>query len=195
MGKGLEQVFLELEERSEKTTLTIQNALETLSGRGYPILLILLSIPFCQPIQIPGFSTPFGIIIAFIGLRVAFGHHIWLPESLLSKTISSSVVKKLVKYGLWLNRKVKRITKERMEYLCGSSFQVFNGVLLFLLGIFLALPLPIPLSNLMAAWAILLISFGLLERDGYFIIAGYVMAFICLIVILGIFFFIKGIFF
>ena len=50
---------------------------------------------------------------------------------------------------------------------------VVNGLVIALLGIFLALPLPIPLSNLTAAWAIFLIAFGLLEDNGIFVLIGY----------------------
>lgn len=51
-----------------------------------------------------------------------------------------------------------------------------NGLAICLLGILLALPLPIPLSNLTAAWSILLIAFGILEDDGLFVIIGYLVA-------------------
>jgi hypothetical protein len=37
----------------------------------------------------------------------------------------------------------------------------------------LLLPLPIPFSNLLPAWAIFLVACGLLERDGLFIVLGY----------------------
>ena len=55
----------------------------------------------------------------------------------------------------------------------------------------LLLPLPIPFSNTIPAWGILLIAGGLLERDGVFIIAGYVatllgVAFLVVIWIFGI---------
>ena len=37
----------------------------------------------------------------------------------------------------------------------------------------LLLPLPVPFSNVIPAWGVMLIAGGLLERDGAFIIAGY----------------------
>jgi len=39
----------------------------------------------------------------------------------------------------------------------------------------LLLPLPIPFTNSFPAWAILLLAAGLLERDGLFILGGYVV--------------------
>jgi hypothetical protein len=48
----------------------------------------------------------------------------------------------------------------------------------------LLLPLPIPFTNSFPAWTILLLAAGLLERDGLFILAGY------LIFAAGVFYFI-----
>jgi hypothetical protein len=52
----------------------------------------------------------------------------------------------------------------------------FHAVLMLLAACFLALPLPIPLSNTAPAWVVLLIAAGLLERDGLSIAAGYAVA-------------------
>jgi hypothetical protein len=66
--------------------------------------MLLFSLPFCQPIQIPGFSTPFGILLAFIGLRIAFGHRVWFPKKLLEKKISYRVLKKFLLLPLELQK-------------------------------------------------------------------------------------------
>jgi hypothetical protein len=45
---------------------------------------------------------------------------------------------------------------------------------MFLAALTLLLPLPIPFTNSFPAWTILLIAAGMLERDGWFILAGYI---------------------
>jgi hypothetical protein len=67
-------------------SLSLFEIMGILSGKGRTLLLILLSLPFCQPIQIPGMSTPFGLMIAFIGFRMSFGKNAWLPKKVMSKT-------------------------------------------------------------------------------------------------------------
>ncbi|MEI6035553.1 MAG: exopolysaccharide biosynthesis protein [Verrucomicrobiae bacterium] len=42
--------------------------MDRLQGRVYTLLLVLLCLPFCQPIALPGLSTPFGVVIALLGL-------------------------------------------------------------------------------------------------------------------------------
>lgn len=163
-----------LQEEAKTSPVTIRKILRILSGKGRPLILILLCLPFCQPIQIPGFSTPFGLAIAFIGLRIAMGKNAWLPQSLLSKQIKAHTLEIITKKTLLVLKKIKPWIHPRMYWLCHSPFmEVFNGFVIFVLGIFLALPLPIPLSNLTAAWSIFLISLGMLEDDGLFVMLGY----------------------
>ncbi len=161
-------------EMKEKPSLTIETILSVLSGKGRPLLIILLALPFCQPIQIPGLSIPFGLVIAFIGLRMTFGKHIWLPEKLLRKTVSTTTLEKITDKAHALIKKIKRWIHPRIHWACHSLLmEKLNGVTLFLSGILLALPLPIPLSNIAAAWAIFLIALGVLEDDGLFVLIGY----------------------
>lgn len=163
-----------LEKSQKQTTISIGEILEILSGKGRVLILIFLSLPFCQPLQIPGLSTPFGLVIAFIGFRMALGKRVWLPKNVRLKTVSSATIQKISRKCLKLMTKMTPLIHSRLKWLCEPRvMHVCNGFLIVLLGIFLALPLPIPLTNLSAGWAIFLLSIGLLEDDGFFILAGY----------------------
>ncbi len=173
----LEEEMLLLQEKSAHGFISLREFLHILSGKGRFLLLILLSIPFCQPIQIPGLSIPFGLAIAFLSLRMAFGKHIWLPQWILKKTIPSSTIKKITSRTLKLLKKMHRWTHPRLSSLCHyPGVKILNGITLTILGFFLALPIPVPLSNLSAAWSILLISWGCLEDDGVFLLIGYILS-------------------
>lgn len=166
-----------LEKARRNPTLLIEEILEILSGKGRSLILIFLSLPFCQPLQIPGLSTPFGIVIAFIGLRMAFGKRLWLPKKILSKSIPSTTIQKVTKKSLKMMNKMRRFIHPRLSWLCDHALmKVVNGLLIVLLGVFLALPLPIPLTNLAAGWSIFLVSLGLLESDGICVIIGYLVS-------------------
>ncbi len=183
-----ENSFLLVKARANDA-LTIRELLQILSRRGYPLLLLLFSLPFCQPIQIPGFSTPFGLLIVFVGLRMAFGHRIWLPSWVLNKTIPQQVLYQITHKGLWLTNKLTKFTSVRWEWISQNPIlQTISGLLICILGLILALPLPIPLSNMVVAWAILFISIGLLEDDGYFILLGYGIGILSLMLFGGLFY-------
>lgn len=175
--KSFEQKILLLQRQSKGRTVSIAQVLHALSGRGRDFVVIILSLPFCLPLQIPGLSTPFGLAIAFIGTRMAFAKHTWLPKKILSKKIPGRAFNKMTTKVLWLRKKVKCWTHPRLVSLSSSpSMKVMNGVLICILGIILALPLPIPFSNLATAWSLFLICLGKLENDGVLIIAGYAIS-------------------
>lgn len=158
--RTLEDEILLLQQEGKNKSLSIAEILEVMAGKGRPLVLILLSLPFCQPIQIPGLSTAFGLAIAFIGLRISLQTKIWLPKALMDRTIPSHTLMKVTESSLHLIRKMKRWVHPRFMWICHSSFmEMMHGIMVVMLGILLALPIPVPMSNLTAAWSILLISF------------------------------------
>ncbi|MBS0647177.1 MAG: exopolysaccharide biosynthesis protein [Verrucomicrobia bacterium] len=174
----LEQSFtLLLQTCAQKPFLLFKEILGILAGKSYFLLFIILSLPFCQPLQIPGISTPFGIAIMFIGFATMLKKNIWLPKKILLKQISSPHVEKIVKSCLSLMKKIRVVLRLRMVWLCKNKvLQPINGLLFIILGFLLALPLPIPLTNLTSGWSIFLIALGLLEDDGIFVLGGYLIA-------------------
>jgi hypothetical protein len=68
----------------------------------------------------------------------------------------------------------------------GPTLGRFNGLLLAFSGILLMSPLPLPLSNTLPAYGALFLAAGTLERDGYAILAGYVMVLLTIIYIGGV---------
>ena len=190
-----EDLALLLEKSQRQPTISIGEILKILSGKGRALILIFLSLPFCQPLQIPGLSIPFGLVISFIGFRMAFGKHVWLPKNVLLKTVPSATIQKISQKGLKFLTKIRRLIHPRLSWLYESRpMHVCNGLLIVLLGIFLALPLPIPLTNLSAGWAICLLSIGLLEDDGVFLLAGYLVALLTIVFLILLAFSIKWIF-
>lgn len=173
-NKTLEESILFLQKKAENGPISIEEIFRALPGKGQALILILLSFPFCQPIQIPGISIPFGLAIVFVALRTAFGRRAWLPKKILSRTIAAHTIEKIAVNFFLLTKKMKRWIHPRMRWMCHSpSMHVVNGLTISILGIFLALPLPVPFSNLTAAWSIFLIALGMLEDDGVFVLAGY----------------------
>jgi len=157
-------------------TLTLGELETILQGRGFALFILLLSLPFCAPIVIPGLSIPFGIVITFLGLRIVFGRKPQLPGFILHKKVTFKVLEKIVAVGLKLCVRMEKIARPRMEFLRVWPGMInLIGVGLVSGGIQLLLPLPplIPLSNTIPAISVVLLTAGLIERDGVFVLAGY----------------------
>lgn len=173
-NSSLEEDVLLLQEKGKNTSISIGEILNILSEKSHPLIILFLSLPFCQPLQIPGLSTPFGIAIVFIGLKMACGKYVWLPKKILGKPITPQILQKITEKTLWFLKKMNRWVYPRLAcFYCYPISQIINGLLISVLGILLALPLPTPFSNLMAAWSILFIALGLLKDDGVCILIGY----------------------
>lgn len=181
-NSSIEENLESIQEKLNIQSWTIQELFDSLRGKGYPFLIILFSLPFCQPIQIPGFSTPFGIVLVFIGLRMIFGRRIWWPKWILKKHISPTLLRAIVKKSLVFFRLIRPLIHARLRWLCEGGFYYLHGGFVVLMGGFLALPLPIPLSNLVAAWSLLCMGLGLIEEDGVIVSLSYLVGLIGLLV-------------
>lgn len=162
--------------------VSLGKILHVLAGRGQAVLLILFSLPFCQPIQIPGFSTPFGILLCFIGLRIAFGHKVWLPKTILERQISFKTLKKISEIAVKITNKLRFLISTRLTWLVTNPFlHLIHGLMIALLGVLLALPIPFPMTNFFTAYPILAFGLAFLEDDGVMIIIAYALSLICLL--------------
>ncbi len=162
--------------RADGRSLTLGELEEILQGRGFALFILLLSLPFCAPISIPGLSIPFGVVITFLGLRIVFGRKPELPKFILRKEIKYAVLEKIVNLGLRLCTRMEKIARPRMAFLRRWPGMInLIGLGLASGGIQLLLPLPplIPLSNTLPAISVVLLTAGLIERDGVFVLAGY----------------------
>jgi hypothetical protein len=173
----IEEDILLLQEKGKNRSISIGEILNILSEKGQSLMILFLSLPFCQPLQIPGLSIPFGLAIAFIGMKMAFGNYASLPKAILIKSITPETLQKITEKILWLLKKIKRWMSPRLTWLCyDPTIEIINGLLISILGVLLALPLPTPFSNLMVAWSILFIGLGLLKDDGVFVLIGYFLS-------------------
>jgi hypothetical protein len=154
----------------------LREAIVVLGVRAYTLLLILLSLPFITPIPLPGLSTPFGLGIGLIALRLMLGQKPWLPEKILSRPIPPGFFGKVFKFAAGIIRFLEKLLRPRLTFLTDTTVLYrMHAALMVLAAVALLLPLPIPFTNTFPAWTVILVAAGLLERDGLFIIGGYVI--------------------
>jgi len=164
-------------EHADGEGVTIRRVVEILRGRGLDVLVIVLALPFCTPIPLPGLSTPFGLVLMFFGLRIAFRKRPWLPRRLLEVEIPYPTLSKIINAGLAISTRLEKLLHPRLQFLKDwASFSSLNGLAILLSAFVLSLPLPIPFTNALPAWSIVLIAAGMMEDDGAVILAGYLMS-------------------
>jgi hypothetical protein len=159
-------------------SMTIGELEQILQGRGFGLFLLLLSLPFAFPVAIPGLSVPFGIVIMLLGLRITFGMKPSLPGFILRREVKYALLEKIVRFGLKLCTKMEKLVRPRMHFLQRWPGMInLIGLAITSGGFLLSLPLPplIPFSNTIPALSVILLTAGLVERDGLLVLFGHLM--------------------
>jgi hypothetical protein len=165
-----------LQDQVKGKSLTLAELKQSLSGRGSPLLLILLALPFCF-ISIPVLSTPFGIAISLIGASLAIGREPWLPEFIMERRLSNTRLAQILAAAIKIARQLEKYVRPRLDFWhAGPGMLRLIGVAIAIAGLGLMLPLPIPFSNNVPAWAVVLLAVGMMEKDGLCVLLGHLTA-------------------
>jgi hypothetical protein len=157
--------------------VTLRQLLAVMGENGLLLLCGLMSLPFLFPVSIPGVSTVFGAGIVLIGVAVTFNTLPWLPKNLADRQLEIEKLRPVLERGVRFLRKLDKFFKPRLSILTTGGFiNRFNGLALVAAGLLLMFPLSIiPFSNTLPGVAILLLSTGISQRDGLFVLGGYIM--------------------
>lgn len=166
--------------RGREVTLSELAAVGDESEDAYFLLALLLSLPFCQPVPLAGLSTPFGLMLAAIGWAMARGKPFRVPDRLANVRVPHTFVPLLLSVAArmvaWLEAHLRR---RRVSLARSPAWRRLHGVTILICAVMLALPLPIPFSNVFSAMPIPLLAAALLEDDGVMVIRAYVVSLVC----------------
>ena len=175
---------------AEGKAMSLAQIASHLKERGWALLVLFLAAPFPIP-NIPGISVPFGIAIALIGWAFMLRRRPWLPQFVMKTTLQFSTLEKVVPFIARLMERLERWTKPRQKWLVNGPVNTsLIGLAIVSGGFFLALPLPIPLTNGPPALSIIFLIVGMLCRDGIMVLIGYILgilswAYLALWLVLG----------
>jgi hypothetical protein len=162
----------QLADREEHDELTLGGLMDELQGRVYTLLLLVLALPMCQPVPLPGLSTPFGVAIALLGLRFALSQRPWMPKRLLATKLSGNFFPAVMRGGARVLGIFEKLLHPRMTGIFEfGQMRFLAGTVVCLCGLLLLLPLPIPGTNMLPALTVILTAAAFSERDGYCLIA------------------------
>jgi hypothetical protein len=159
--------------------LSLGTLLKRTGEKGFGIISGLLTLPLMIPIPVPlaGFSTLLGAGTIFMGLQLALGFsQPSLPPAIAHLKLSPAISQRLLKNLKRVLRPVEGFAQTRLLRLSHHGlFRRLVGLCLTWNALLMALPLPIPFTNLLPAYTILVLSIGILESDGLFFLLGYGM--------------------
>ena len=155
-------------------TITLRELLERCGREGMLMVCAIACLPFLIPVSIPGVSTVFGAAIVLLAVALFLNRLPWLPRRILDKPLPAAKLRPVLLKGVGLVGKLDRWLQPRWSGLTTTPMQRVNSAVLVFGGLLLMAPLGlIPFSNTVPAVGILLLTVGMMQRDGLFVLLGY----------------------
>jgi hypothetical protein len=178
LGDLLDQV--EDTARSEDP-VSVEMILRAVGRRSFGPLLLLVGLVTLAPIigDIPGVPTLMGVLLLLTAGQLLMGRdHIWLPQWILSRSVSRETLCKAIRAIRKPSRFVDRWLKPRLEPLTQGVGFYFVAAVCVLIAALLPFMELIPFSANGAGIALTAFGLAVLARDG-------LLALLALVVILG----------
>lgn len=152
--------------------VTFGELMHTLHERGFGLLMAVFVLPNCVPVPIPpGMSTVFSLPLLFLSIQMVVGlDSPWLPEWLKRKRIKRSTLAKMVEFVAPKLKRLEKVMHPRLSFASSNYGERVIGIFWLIFAISIAVPMI--MTNFVPGIGILIMSMGLLARDGVTIIAG-----------------------
>lgn len=156
-------------ERARRAPLSIGAVFDELGRDGIAMLLVILNLPFLQPLSLGPVASAGGLVIAAIGWQMARGKpSLWLPRRMRDSALTAAAWEKLLGACRWLVVKFARYTRTRhTRWTDGERGHRIAGWFAVVGGLLLAFPMfGMPFGNMLPALVVVCAAVAVLERDG-----------------------------
>ncbi|WP_425071881.1 exopolysaccharide biosynthesis protein [Sagittula sp. S175] len=160
----------------EDDRISVEDALARVGSRSFPAVILVPAVLVVSPLSgIPTMPSLSGLLVLFITLQVLLGRkHLWLPGFITRRSISAS---KMTRALDWLARPaafMDRHSHDRLRFLVRGPTRVFAYIATAVLAAGWPLLEILPFVTSFAAGAVSMIMYGLMVRDGFYTLWGYV---------------------
>ncbi len=174
------EILTDLAEDRQRERISVADIFSAMGDRAFGALMLIFALPNIIPTP-PGTSAILGAPLIFLSAQLMLGMKPWLPAVIAKRSMAREDFAGLIlRLAPWISR-AERLLKPRLTYLVHPPAEYAVGFFCLVLAVILFLP--VPLGNILPALAICIFSFGILERDGLWIIAGLVNTVVALLVI------------
>ncbi len=158
---------------------TLEELAHRTSHAGFGLIVVFVCLPFLQPIPMGGLSTVFGPFVALQGFRMWRGDkEIRMPAWMGKRRIEEKTLRLLLGAAAKCFGVAERFCRPRWRFALASERVAGAGIALA--GALLALPFPIPLSNMICAGPATFLALSGLEEDGLMAALGWLGLFLAL---------------
>jgi hypothetical protein len=163
--------------------IPIRDVIDAMDSVGFGLVLMIFAFGIVIPTP-PPFPSIISIPLVVFSFQMAIGYSSpKLPKRFLNVSLKRSVLAMLIQKSALVIRKIEHFLKPRLYFMNHPTAERIVGAFIFLFSSFILMPMP--LSNYIPGIGILVISFGLLSKDGLVTILGIVIGIIGIAVSIG----------
>jgi hypothetical protein len=167
----LEDAAKQYKASEQADRVSIGELMEVLHERGFGILLVIFVLPNCIPIPAPGLVSLTALPLLFLSGQMLWGaDHPWLPSWINGKTIKRSLLATVVSKASPVMRKIEKLLRQRASFASSETGEKIVGGFCLLFS--LCILIPLPWTNFIPGYGILVMALGLLSRDGVVMLLG-----------------------
>lgn len=167
------QVIEDLVNKTSSDRVPIKDLVDAMDSIGFCLAIMIFAFGIIIPLP-PPFPSIISIPLVIFSMQMVAGYGSpKLPKRFSNLSVKRSVLAMLIKRSSPYIRKVEKILKPRLSFMTSAIAERIIGAFILIFASFILLPMP--LSNFIPGLGILIISFGLLGKDGLVVILGIVV--------------------
>jgi hypothetical protein len=164
------QVIEDVVNKSSADRIPIRDLIDAMDGSGFGLAIMIFAFGITIPLP-PPFPSIISMPLVVFSIQMIMGYSSpRLPKRFANLSVKRSVLAMLVSKSAPYIRKVERILKPRLSFMKTAFAERVIGVFILMFSSFILLPMP--LSNFIPGVGILIISFGLIGKDGLVMLSG-----------------------
>ncbi len=170
------QVIEDVVNKSDSDRILVSDLVEAMETIGFGFVMTIFSLCAIVPLPPPAPSI-MALPLVIFSAQLMLGYQApKLPKVFAKRSVKRSTVAMLVQRSSPYLRKVERILRPRLSFMTSNTAEKIIGFLSLMFSSFILMPMP--LSNFIPGLGVLIISLGLLGKDGLLVICGMIVGLI-----------------
>lgn len=158
-----------------RSKINMRHVFNMMEDDSLLIIIAILSVLNIILAPLPINSFVLGIPLMILSIAYIFKIDLASKKyKWMRRPLKCAKMRKYIPHSKPIFTKLDKYVSPRFHFFVKSNFRIFAGLILLFLAVVIFLP--IPFANIPGSIGMLLISVGLLQKDGLFVIMGYTIA-------------------
>lgn len=174
------QVIEDIVNKSSADRISIRDLVEAMEAAGFGLTMMIFAFGVLIPLP-PPIPSIIALPLLVFSVQMLLGYSApRLPKKFTNMTVKRSIIATVVQRSSPYIRKIERILRHRLSFMFLPISERIIGAFAFSFSAFIAIPLPF--TNFVPGLGILIMSFGLLGKDGLLVILGIIIGIIGVVI-------------